>query len=450
MLAAAIAAVGSLAFAAEPPPSTTWRIELERSTFGPVAILATARPTSEDAFTLRSSSGALEAIRAMPGARAPIVRIDDALWSFEFRRLGDGWRGTSLASRRGDGATLTLGADGGASGAIEAGWFRGSFRASPAPGDKPLRNYPAVVAALETVLGASMYDPGYVRTAAYQRYIEGLRNVAGRSRDDLDVLIASRWSWPEAAGASHFELRRSAIPAADLAKGFDVMRVGGKGVAVEHLDGVSVLSVSTMMGLDTYDQIGAAWNEILDRNPPATIIDLRGNPGGAFAVQPLLAPLMREPRDIGVFVSRQGVSGRPAPPGRAAMAAAPAFDGTSLIRFWREVQAAPRLKVTATPAPRSYAGRVFVLIDGRTASAAEMAAHALRGAGARLVGEKTAGRMLSGAYFDLPEGFQAYVPIADYYAEGEVRIEGAGVTPDVAVTGPAARDAALALVRSRP
>lgn len=447
-IAAALLALATSSRAAEPPPDKTWRVELERSTFGPLAVLATATPTSADGFVLRSSSGALSLIRQMPGARGPVVRIDDALWSFEFRREGEGWRGASVASRRGDGATLTIRPDGAVSGNIEAGWFRGPLRASPTQDAAPLRDYAAVVEALDGVVAASIYDPGLVRSEPYRGYIEGLRKVAALSRDDLDLLVASRWSWPEAPGASHFELRRSAIPAADLAKGFDAIRVGGREVVLEHGDGVSVLTVSTMMGTDTYEQIGAAWAGIIDRDPPAVIIDLRGNPGGAFAVQPLVAPLVRAPRDIGVFVSRKGVNGAPAPPGRAAMVASPAFDGTSLVGFWREVQASPRLKVTARPAARSYGGRVFVLVNSRTASAAEMAAHALRGAGARLVGERTAGRMLSGAYFDLPEGFQAYVPIADYYAEGEVRIEGRGLTPDLPVAGADAKDAALAAIRA--
>jgi carboxyl-terminal processing protease len=60
-----------------------------------------------------------------------------------------------------------------------------------------------------------------------------------------------------------------------------------------------------------------------------------------------------------------------------------------------------------------------------------MTADALQASGrAILIGEKTAGRMLSQKMFDIPGGLQLSLPIADYHAFHSGRIEGRGVTPD--------------------
>jgi C-terminal processing protease CtpA/Prc len=94
-------------------------------------------------------------------------------------------------------------------------------------------------------------------------------------------------------------------------------------------------------------------------------------------------------------------------------------------------------------APR-FDGPVFVLTSGRSISAAEIAADALKSIGrAKIVGEKTPGAVLSSKLFDIPGGFHLRVPIADYYSITGARLEGAGVTPDIAVSADQALDVAL-------
>jgi carboxyl-terminal processing protease len=85
------------------------------------------------------------------------------------------------------------------------------------------------------------------------------------------------------------------------------------------------------------------------------------------------------------------------------------------------------------------------LVSAKTFSAAEMTADAFKGSGrATLVGEKTLGRMLSQKMYDLPEGLQLSLPIADYYSLDAGRIEGVGVTPHVTTAAADALDFALA------
>jgi C-terminal processing protease CtpA/Prc len=98
-----------------------------------------------------------------------------------------------------------------------------------------------------------------------------------------------------------------------------------------------------------------------------------------------------------------------------------------------------------------FDGLVYALTSQQTASAAELAADALiTSERAILIGEKTAGEMLSQKMYDLSQGFQLYLPIADYVSIRIGRVEGLGVTPNILVESEKALDKALALTGQEP
>jgi C-terminal processing protease CtpA/Prc len=200
-----------------------------------------------------------------------------------------------------------------------------------------------------------------------------------------------------------------------------------------------------MMGLDTIEEIDAAYDEIAARGAGKLIIDLRENGGGAFAVLPLVSHLIAEPYDAGAFVARRWNAAHQKPPSRADVVNVAPWTGWSIKAFWADVQHAALVRVQFAPAAPRFSGPVYVLTSTKTASAAELAADALQGAKrALIVGEKTAGEMLSQTMYDVPGGFQLSLPIADYYSLASGRIEGDGVEPDIAVAADEALAAALA------
>ena len=66
---------------------------------------------------------------------------------------------------------------------------------------------------------------------------------------------------------------------------------------------------------------------------------------------------------------------------------------------------------------------------------------------AQVVGETTAGEMLSQKPFDLDGGYLLFLPIADYYSLYSGRIAGNPVEPDVPVDAEQALERALELAR---
>ena len=91
-----------------------------------------------------------------------------------------------------------------------------------------------------------------------------------------------------------------------------------------------------------------------------------------------------------------------------------------------------------------------MLISKKTASAAEFTVDALaQEESVTIIGETTAGEMLSQKMYDLPHGFQLSLPIAEYYSHRMGKIEGKGVEPDIEIDQNVAMDLALALIEGK-
>ena len=94
-----------------------------------------------------------------------------------------------------------------------------------------------------------------------------------------------------------------------------------------------------------------------------------------------------------------------------------------------------------------FDGPVYVLTSNESASATEFTVDALANEeNVTVIGETTAGEMLSQKMYDLPHGFQLSVPIAEYYSTRIGRIEGKGVKPDIAIDKSVALDVAISLI----
>lgn len=129
----------------------------------------------------------------------------------------------------------------------------------------------------------------------------------------------------------------------------------------------------------------------------AIVIDLRGNLGGNLGAVIGLAGMLSE-RNIDL--------------------------GTSIYRSGPE-------PLTAQSKAKHYKGRIVVLVDGMTFSAAEMLSSSLQDSRrAIVVGDRTAGETLPAITVDLPTGARLLYPIADYKSASGRLLEGKGVTPD--------------------
>lgn len=407
------------------PDESLWRLAFNSDWLGPVEAHFDVT-LDGDTLVAVSRSGAVSALQSLPGDHD----LSAGLVAFTAKQGEEGtFHGSFTAPWKEGVVSIRLEGDQ-ASGKVEGGAFNGEISGKRVETAGRLRDYPRILQVFDEVVAAKVFEPAKLDDPSYIEFRRRLGDIAELAKDDLDLLFGFHWLWTNDP-FSHFELKRSAQSAEELFAFFDNYRVGFEAASLRFDDDVAILKVATMTGADTIEQIEAAYDEIEAAGAQALIIDLRGNGGGAFAVKPLVGHVIDEPLDAGFFLSQRWSARYDRPPTADQVLAREPWQGWSILAFWHDVQEQGLLRLRFQPAEPHFDGEVYVLLDGRSASATELAADALRTAGATLVGQATAGEMLSQSFFDVAEEFTVSLPVADYYSLQHGRIEGVGVPVDI-------------------
>jgi hypothetical protein len=166
------------------------------------------------------------------------------------------------------------------------------------------------------------------------------------------------------------------------------------------------------------------------------VIDLRGNPGGEVErMRHFLGLVIPSAEPVGTFVSRGIARDYTRAKGREADPVA--------IAAWARREFRPR-RSDVEP----FKGEIAVLIDGRSASASEIIANALKETRrSPLIGSPTAGAVLVSTYGRLSYGFRIQFPVGDYVSHGGARLEGHPLIPDVRADPSSGIETALARLK---
>jgi carboxyl-terminal processing protease len=165
------------------------------------------------------------------------------------------------------------------------------------------------------------------------------------------------------------------------------------------------------------------------------IFDLRGNTGGGIGCLRVMSHLCPDRRGVGYSVTREMIKN--------------GFDKNRLPAFDRipasKLGVIPLVFRFVIPRRRSVAifterlgqqlhhGRIVVLINEHSASAAEMiAAFASENSLATLVGTKTPGRLVAASAYKVGQGYRVVLPVATFFTWQGRNLEGRGVVPDIA------------------
>jgi carboxyl-terminal processing protease len=93
-----------------------------------------------------------------------------------------------------------------------------------------------------------------------------------------------------------------------------------------------------------------------------------------------------------------------------------------------------RVEFAVLPRAETYGGKLAILVDELSASAAECLAGGLQDLGrGRVFGKRTAGAVLNSEIEVLPNGDALQFATADFVSPAGTRLEGRGVIPDVEV-----------------
>ena len=165
------------------------------------------------------------------------------------------------------------------------------------------------------------------------------------------------------------------------------------------------------------------------------ILDLRNNGGGQVNFSTHLLSLLLPPgTPIGVSVTRQIADEYTKATGKESV-------DPVAVAMWK---GATRKTIKGKLAP--FSGKIVVLINRRSASASEIVSSVLKEQrGATLIGQNSAGLVLTSIFAPLEGGYAIQLPISDFVTPKGVRLEKNPVKVDVTVEGNPAKDEAADL-----
>lgn len=193
-----------------------------------------------------------------------------------------------------------------------------------------------------------------------------------------------------------------------------------------------------MVGVEVANSMSLAVDELGDID--GLIVDLRGNTGGGAGSLRLMSLLTPFRTCVGFAPSRKWMK-RDMTSARSGFPRFGHIPSSKNTLWLLGLKFLPSL-ITKTPivleteglGPRPYHGNIVLLVDRHTASAAEMVAiFAKENKLATLIGEKTAGRLLSATSVKVGHGFRLALPVGAYNTWNGTVLEGTSIEPDVEI-----------------
>jgi carboxyl-terminal processing protease len=203
------------------------------------------------------------------------------------------------------------------------------------------------------------------------------------------------------------------------------------------IDGrLAILKVTSFPGAVGFDLLRDLRNAI-DRFAEAKcdrlIMDLRSNCGGGLSSVRLMSLLVPDRRLIGYSLTRRGRDRRQDVAKLPAIRRLPASRLGLLplaVRFKLVNRDRSFRLFTEGLGSRPFHGRIAVLVNEYTRSAAEMvAAFACNESAAHVIGTRTPGEVLGAANFNLGSDYRLRMPVTAWYTASDELIEGSGVQP---------------------
>jgi C-terminal processing protease CtpA/Prc len=202
-------------------------------------------------------------------------------------------------------------------------------------------------------------------------------------------------------------------------------------------DRMAVLKVTSFPGAVGFDLLRDLKNALAvleDKQCNRLILDLRSNCGGGLSSVRLMSLLVPDHRLIGYSLTRLGRDRQKRASQLPAIRRLPDSKLELLplaIRFKLVNRDRSFRLFTEGLGPRPFHGRVAVLVNEYTRSAAEMiAAFARNEEVAHVVGTRTPGEVLGAANFHVGSDYRLRIPVTAWYTARDKLIEGGGVEPD--------------------
>jgi Peptidase family S41 len=284
------------------------------------------------------------------------------------------------------------------------------------------KDYSPIVKKIIDLTEEKLYEPKFLQSKKWENFKNKMTANSKKIKDDLELQIgffAIKRYFP----FSHYALARHNNKT-EASTNFSIKEITSK---------TCVLDINAFEG--NRGQVDSLINIIDMKRYDNLIIDLRNNPGGDVeSATPLMEFISSKETIIGVFPNSKWYKENQRFPTVGEYGKFNEFNAGSLNEFYKQAEAGYGVFLKCIPSKKHFNGKVFVVTNRNTGSTSEVVALALKeNKLATLVGQKTAGAVLSAKVFNINEGFDFIIPQNDYISYGGYRIDKIGVVPDITI-----------------
>lgn len=302
-------------------------------------------------------------------------------------------------------------------------------------------DYAGLYGQMRSTIEQNIYDQALLKSKEWRTFDTKFTTVAKRVQDDVEFFFGFS-VYSQGLPFSHLNLlimEETPSLAADASE---------RHVFLKTIDPTTLYMDVQSFGGSAQEMHGIC-DTLLNGGFSTLIVDLRKNGGGGLdSALPFGESIATDTVDAGYFVTDSWASKASRPPTAAAFKELPIAQERTTEAFIETLKTSEGRHLVLYPRPDAFRGKVYILTSNKTASTCEPIVDALKRSGrATIVGENTAGAMLSATLFQVSGKYHLFLPIADYYNAELVRLDQVGVKPDIVVKADDALEHVLALPR---
>ncbi|MDR6300663.1 S41 family peptidase [Mesonia maritima] len=267
----------------------------------------------------------------------------------------------------------------------------------------------------------NFFNPVFLKKSKYQNFKDKVLKYSTKSIDDLHYVF-SIFYYLRSLPHSHIAIWR------DIENEEEILEENLNEISYAFEDGLGILDINSFSyEKKTIDQI---FDEIFKNDPEGLIIDLRNNPGGSIGPAIELSKfLVNSETSGGYFLSKSFYEAE-----KKSYDSCFVFSEGDLNLFMDAIEENECIEVKVFPGDRIFNKPIYIVVNESTASTCEPIAYALKKQNnIFLVGERTAGKMLSTKKVKLIDNFYLFVPNANYVTTESESIDQKGVAPEILI-----------------